>query len=514
MSPRTPPLAAIAAAMLLCSCAVLNWRDGVAEKPPFRENGSWPVDTPENHGMRSGKLAELIDFIRARGIPVHSLMVVRNGFKIVDANFYPYDGKSPHNVASVTKSVMTTLIGIAVDRGELRLSDPLLSYFPGWEEGRGDPRKGAITIEQVASMTSGLACDLDPDESTLREMMNSSDYVKFSLGRPVQWNPGSRFVYDSPAMHLLSPVLQCATGQAVREYALAYLFGPLGISDFIWERDPQGYYKGWAELSLYTNDMAKLGYLFLRKGAWGRERLVSEDWVARATAPRPAARPKDADPYGYGWWIDPAVKHGFRAAGRGGQYIFVLPEWDMVIAATGGGFEMDEIAPRLLACFNASSASLAPDPSGAESLELALERAVEGPDSITPAALPAIAARVDGKRYHFDVNQSGLRSIEIRFSTPEAGQILWSMDDDVGPAIAVPVGFDGAFRMFPGLDGRPRAFRGHWMDDESFMLEYDGITNNDHGFLALRFSGNTVDVEVRETAHARVVRFTGSRVAP
>lgn len=131
---------------------------------------------------------------------------------IMDASFYPYDGKTIHEVASVTKSVMTTLIGIAADHGELSLDDSMLSFFPDRTIANRDARKESITVRHLASMSSGLDCTNERDEATLQEMRTTDDWVQFTLDRRVMWEPGTRFVYCSPAIHLLSPILQQATG--------------------------------------------------------------------------------------------------------------------------------------------------------------------------------------------------------------------------------------------------------------------------------------------------------------
>jgi CubicO group peptidase (beta-lactamase class C family) len=130
---------------------------------------------------------------------------------VTDATFYPYDGQTVHNVASVTKSLMTTLIGIAADQGKLDLDDTMVSFFPDRSIANLDPRKEDITVRHLASMSSGLDCTNEADELTLKEMVASPNYVQFVLDREVTWEPGKQFVYCSPAIHLLSPILQQAT---------------------------------------------------------------------------------------------------------------------------------------------------------------------------------------------------------------------------------------------------------------------------------------------------------------
>ena len=160
---------------------------------------------------------------------LHSLLIIRDGKMIVDAYFYPYDGTTPHNVASVTKSVMTTLIGIAVDQGKLQLDQPVLSFFPDLTIANRDTRKEGITVAQLASNTSGLDCVWKPAEPTLAEMEKSSDWVQFTLDLPMVADPGSTWEYCSPGFHLLSAILTEVTGQTALDFAWENLFGPLGM---------------------------------------------------------------------------------------------------------------------------------------------------------------------------------------------------------------------------------------------------------------------------------------------
>src|SRR3970282_731133 len=142
-----------------------------------------------------------------------------------------------------------------------------------------------------------------------------------------------------------------------------YLFEPFGFGQVRWPRDPQGYYDGWADVSLRPHDMAKLGFLFLHQGQWEGQQIVSRRWVEAATQKQGAPPEGDEDPYGYGWWIERDVK-GASARGRGGQYVYVLPEWDMLVVTTGGGFEMDEIGEEILDSFIDVEKPLPANPAG------------------------------------------------------------------------------------------------------------------------------------------------------
>ena len=248
--------------------------------PVYWPTEGWKNSTPEEQGIDSAVLAEGLQAIRDNDIRTHSLLVIRNGSVVIDAYFYPYDGKTPHELASVTKSLMTTLIAIAADQGKLQLDQPMVSFFPNRTIANRDPMKERIEVKHLAGMSSGLdSVGLENDEGTLREMQESQDWVQFAIDRRVVSEPGTRFVYDSPGMHILSAILQEATGMTALEFGRENLFEPLGIRDVIWPVDPQGFNYGWGDLYLYPHDAAKIGYLWLNNGVWDNEQIVSRKWV-------------------------------------------------------------------------------------------------------------------------------------------------------------------------------------------------------------------------------------------
>ncbi len=184
----------------------------------------------------------------------------------------------------------------------------------------------------------------------------------------------------------------------------------------MWEQDPQDYYDGWGDLSLHPQDMAKIGYLFLHNGQWDGKQVVPRKWVEAATKQQILIS-SEGGAYGYGWWMEPAIEEGYRADGRGGQYIFVLPKWDMVIATTGGGFLMDQIAPYLLASLVDFEQPLPANPAGVARLEEAKVAVLQPPAATAIAALPEVAHQISGKMYAFDPNPAELESIGVEFDS-------------------------------------------------------------------------------------------------
>lgn len=309
-------------------------------EPPKRDY--WPTEAwqradPEHHGMDSQKLVEMADYIREHNIRIGSITIVRHGYLVYDETFPTYVIR--HNNYSVTKSVTSALVGIAIDQGYLSgVEAPVFEYFPDREIQNLDARKESLTLQDLLSMTAGLDWPAgpfmgttSPDYTTI-QMAQRADYVQFVLDRPMVADPGTRYVYNSGASHLLSAIIQESTGQTAYEFAEQNLFNLLGIhitpSD--WAEDPQGYTIGYSELRLEPHELAKIGYLYLNQGRWEEQQVISQDWVYASTR---NYSPADGPPYGYQWWLEPDI-NAFSARGLHGQSIVVLPEQDMVVVFT------------------------------------------------------------------------------------------------------------------------------------------------------------------------------------
>jgi CubicO group peptidase (beta-lactamase class C family) len=340
----------------------------------------WPASTPEEQGVDSGALAKALLTMHERNIPIHSLLWIRNGEVVVDAYFYPYDGSTVHELASATKSVMTTLIAIAAAQGKLDLDQPLVSFFPDRTIAHRDALKESITVRDLAKMASGF--DYPENDELLEQMVASPDYVQFALDRKVVAEPGTRFVYDNIGMHLLSAILQQATGQTALEFAQENLFGPLGIKDVIWPSDPQGVTNGWAELRLHPRDAAKLGQLWLNHGMWDGKQIVPPEWVEESVKVQMEI-PGEPYGYGYGWWVTPE-SGAYTALGGGGQNIKVIPRINAFVVTTGGGFDFSEIEPAVVEVligpiWNNPSKVLPADPEGVAQMEVAVAAVAQPP---------------------------------------------------------------------------------------------------------------------------------------
>ena len=297
----------------------------------------WRTATPESQGLDSQALASAIAQVREKQWGTHSLLVIRHGFVVADADFYPYRSTAPHDVASVTKTITSTLTGVAVAHGILRLDQPVLPFFPKESPAEADERKRAITVENLLRMESGLDCGFLPGEQELERMKRSANWVAFTLALPMKYERGTRPSYCSPGYHLLGSVIGAAAKTSELDFGRKYLFDPLEIKDVVWGDDPQGRSHGWGDSHFYPRDIAKLGYLYLHGGEWKGQQIVPRDWVTMSTTPATGPR---SEPGGFGLeWNATNGPNGrqYGGTGRGGQSLIVWPELDMVVVSTAGG---------------------------------------------------------------------------------------------------------------------------------------------------------------------------------
>jgi CubicO group peptidase (beta-lactamase class C family) len=287
--------------------------------------------------MDSELLAAMFEYIDRTEANVHGVLIVRNGHTVVEAYRPPYGPHTRHRTASVGKSFTGALVGIAIREGYVESVDQeVADFFPDHLDWQSDSLKRAMTIEHLLTMTSGLdwpesAVSYSSARNVMRQMMSSWDWVQFVLDRPMAAAPGTTFNYSSGGSHLLSAIVEEATGMRTIAFARAYLFEPLGISPGSWMSDPQGIAFGAGGVRLTPRDMAKLGQLYLQGGVWSGKQIVPAEWVEASVARQVRAHGA-ASYYGYQWWVRGSgiyAAHGYQ-----GQRIFVIPDREMVVVFT------------------------------------------------------------------------------------------------------------------------------------------------------------------------------------
>ena len=497
--------AALGAAALVTGCATCE--------PTYSAPGAdWPTGTPEAQGFDSAALASVIERIHAEALPVDSLLVVRNGVLVLDAYFYPYLGDRPHDVASVTKSITSTLIGIAIDRGLVELDENVLLFFDDLgPQAMPNDAKADMQLRHLLTMTSGLACGRSPGERELYEMIASDHYVRYALALPMVDEPGDSFAYCSPGSHLLSAMVAGASNMTTAEFAKSYLFDRIGVQEFVWPTDPQGIHRGWGDLQLHPRDMARIGLLFLNSGAWNEAQVVSKGWVEQATRPSIVVE-SNGTGYGYQWWVLSGPFEGlYEARGRGGQAIIVWPDKEVVVVFTGRGVDVrGEVGPRLAAALK-SDRALDANPEAEARLRQAVERALEPPAPRAIPKPPPTAAEVSGTVYGLEANPFGLRCASLRFGSASDVTFFATVGERT---FELPVGMDGVPRFSEtGPTGMPIGLTGRWTGPRVFELSYDEVAGPNHLLIQVDFTSDGTRAVLRfidPTGHFRAQSLVGS----
>lgn len=345
----------------------------------------WPTATPAAVGLDAKTLAELdADIASGKYGYVDSMLVIRRGKLVYDRSYKhdydkiygkqagetgplnahdpsgPYNYYNPwwhpfyrrgdlHTMQSVTKTVTSIIIGVATARKEFPdLDTPILKFFDEKKVANIDDRKRRVTIRHLLTMTGGFDWreDLpysDPNNAAV-VMEASADWVEFAINRPMAREPGTVFNYSSGESQLLSHIFRVATGKDIEEYAARHLFAPLGIESYFWKRTPAGLVDTEGGLYLRPHDLAKIWYLFLKRGVWEGKRIVTDDWVKASVAPSVSVAPNGTVKYGFKWWLFPygdGSRLAWAGSGFGGQMPIVVPEYDLVMVFTGWNIHDD-----------------------------------------------------------------------------------------------------------------------------------------------------------------------------
>jgi CubicO group peptidase (beta-lactamase class C family) len=433
---------------------------------------------------------------------IDSMTIIRNGYMVFDATFFPFPPDSKHNLKSCTKSIVSALVGIAIEQGYIESAQqPVLDLFPERTAANLTADKEAMTLENVLTMATGLKCQ-DSYLYNWRgydEMRQSPDWVQFMLDLPMAEEPGTRFEYCNGASFLLSAIIQETTGMTALEFAEQHLFTPLGISDTAWPSNPQGIVLGWGALRMRPHDMAKIGYLYLNEGLWDGEQVVSSAWVEASTRKHISAGTLE-DGYGYQWWVD--VSGTYMALGTRGQYIVVVPEKEMVVVFTSDLADVSFFVPRYMVnsfIFPAAK-SLTPlpaNPDGVARLQSLIQEAAGQPE-VAPQPVPpppAIAEQVLGQTYILEKNALGVESFSL-VRQEEVEALLRLTFDETAPCTEVEyqIGLDGVQRLSTGIYGMPVSQKGRWDGENVFISEVDEIGDSSKYRVEYEFIDDKVTV--------------------
>jgi len=272
---------------------------------------------------------------------MHSVMLVRHGHVVAEGWWSPYSADRPQLLYSLSKSFTSTAASFAAAEGLLDLDDTVVSHFPEFDADITDPGSRAMRIRHIAAMASGH----EQETWGAAVAMDAREPVRGFLLIPPDRPPGTVFAYNQPCTYSLASIIQREAGMPLTQYLRPRLFDPLGIGPVGWHAYPPGREQGFTGLHARTEDIAKLGQLYLQRGAWDGSQLISQEWVAEATSRRIDNSRQQSNPdwqqgYGFQFWM---ARHGYRGDGAFGQFCVILPEQDAVVATTAATLDMQAV---------------------------------------------------------------------------------------------------------------------------------------------------------------------------
>lgn len=481
--PHAARRTALALALSL-SAAVLAPMRGRADTPAL------PRSTPEAQGVSSARLLAFVDAADANIDAMNSFMLLRHGQVVAEGWWAPYDARQRHLLYSLTKSFTSTAVGLAIAEGKLTLDDNVLQYFPDAAPAAPSDELKAMRVRDLLTMSSGHHAEpaFTPTEPWTRTF----------LAAPVAHKPGTFFLYNTPASYMLSAIVQKVTGAPLRTWLGPRLFDAIGITDPVWETSPEGVSIGGTGLKLRTEDIARFGQLYLRKGEWQGRRVLPAAWVELATS-RQMSNGSNPDSdweqgYGFQFW---RTRHGYyRGDGAFGQFCVILQDLDAVVVITSGVRSMPAVLnlvwEKLLPAIE--KGPLPADETNRQKLtsRLAGLRLPTQPGAPTAA----IATQIAGRRFTFDPNDQKIESVALEVG--EGGRAVTLAARIGGADYRTAAGFGqwatGRFG-FGALGDQPVAVSGAWTSDDTWKAIVRFTETPFAVTLTLRFANGQLVVD-------------------
>jgi CubicO group peptidase (beta-lactamase class C family) len=430
-----------------------------------------PRSTPADQQVDPAAVLAFVEAVDADpAIEMHSLMVLRHGHVVAEGWWAPHTRERTRHLYSLSKSFTSTALGFALAEELLDLDDTVVSHFPEFDKDITDPRSRSVKLRHVASMASGHNREMI-EEAVTRD---PHEPVRGFLLVPPDEEPGTVFAYSQPCTYTLASIIQRAAGMRLTEYLRPRLFDPLGIGVVGWLTWPPGREQGFSGLFARTEDVAKLGQLYLQRGRWGDTQLIPESYARQATSRQIDTPNQDnidwRQGYGFQFWI---ARHGFRGDGAFGQFCVILPEHDAVIAITGGTVAMQAVLDNLWEHLLPGVATTRPDASAQQDLDKRLRGLTLSPCVARPSpprwkdwaerAFP-VAPGAEG------LSAASLTSVQLR----RANQGFEVVIAESTNALTFPVGTGNWLVSTPRDtfgDPVPVATSGGWLDDDTVRVE-------------------------------------------
>jgi CubicO group peptidase (beta-lactamase class C family) len=479
------------ASVLLLLCFVL------APVSLGQKSASLPRSSPEQQGISSADLLAFVDAADKEIDTMNSFMLVRHGHVVAEGWWAPYDRDTPHMLYSLSKSFTSTAVGFAIAEGKLSLDDQVIKFFPDEAPAEPSGNLRAMRVRDLLRMNTGNQLEApirvnDPAPQT-------ETWVKTFLKHAVPFKPGTHFLYNSPATYMLSAIVQKVTGMTVLEYLRPRLFEPLGFKDPVWVSSPQGITAGAYGLSVRTEEIARFGELYLRRGMWNGKQLLPAMWVQQATSMQTSTGSAPASDWdqGYGYQFWRSRHNSFRGDGAFGQYCMVIPELDAVVAITSGVRNMQQVMnlvwDKLLPAMK--PARLPENPAARRVLEARLAALKVKLPSGSPSSPKS--SSVSGKWFEFAENDRGIKAVSFDFNSTSPSLIVRTAAGETRMTIASDTWSKSRGRFTNGLDrilavpANPlAATSGAWTSPDTFTVKIILYETPFYSTLNFKFDGN------------------------
>lgn len=477
--------------------------------------------TPEAEGVSSRGILSFLDASAKSKNEFHSFMFLRHGKVIAEGWWNPYSRNLKHTMYSLSKSFTSTAVGFAIAEKRFALNDKVISFFPDYLPDTISQNLRDLTVKHLLTMSVGQSPD---PTSTIPA--RDSNWIKSFLALPIINKPGSTFLYNSMATYMLSAIVQKATGQKVIDYLTPRLFNPLQIQNMDWEIDPMGINTGGWGLRIKTEDMAKLGQLYLQKGNWNGKQLLPKEWVEEATtikilqSPEVSQSKRDSSDWlqGYCYQFWRSRHNSFRGDGAFGQYILVLPEQDVVIAITAETADMQDelnlVWKYLLPAI--SNDKLPVNKKAVENLHKRLS-SLALPLSNKSTTSP-VASTISGKTFTIEKNENHIKNLMLKFTGNECNLTL------VADTATYKFGFSStgwkkgettkhgpyllANAKFVGIPAFKVAGNYAWKDDSTLELTLRYIESPHSEKITCHFNENKILVDFKNSLNQNEKEFS------
>jgi CubicO group peptidase (beta-lactamase class C family) len=488
----TKPFHKAASVILFCLIVSVGAPASRAQK-----SASLPRTSPEQQGIASADLLAFIEAADKQIDTMHSFLLVRHGHVVAEGWWAPYDRDTPHVLYSLSKSFTSTAVGLAIAEGKLSLDDDVIKFFPDEAPADPSPNLRAMRVRDLLRMNTG-----NQTEALLLVNLpgkEADSWVKTFLAHSVPFKPGTHFLYNSPATYMLSAIVQKVTGQTLLEYLRLRLFDPLGFKDPTWMTSPQGITAGAYGLSLRTEEIARFGELYLRRGMWNGKQLIPASWVQEATSMQTSTGSVSTSDWdqGYGYQFWRSRHNSFRADGAFGQYCMVIPDLDAVVVITSGVRNMQQVMnlvwDKLLPAMKPGR--LPENAVARRQLETRLAALkVRFPSG---SASSSIAASVSGKWFEFPENNHGIKAVSFDFNSTSPSLIVRTAAGETRTTIGRETWTNSRGQFTNGLDralsvpANPLvAASGAWSTENTFTVKIVLSETPYYSTLNFKFDGN------------------------